>query len=141
LFEGHDRSKYEIYAYDFSVEDGTPHRQRLKKAIDQIRFVHALTDRQVAEVVLHDEIDVLIDLHGLSAGARPGIFALHPAPLQGTYLGFIGTTGIDRRSAEHLRHCQHTGINHAAGPRPRRCCQCGGHQGTRAHRRYPGLAV
>ena len=94
LFEGHDRSKYEIYAYDFSLEDGTPHRQRLKKSIDNIRFVHGLTDRQVAEVVLHDEIDVLIDLHGLSAGARPGIFALHPAPLQGTYLGFIGTTGM-----------------------------------------------
>ena len=94
LLEGHDRSKYEIYAYDFSLEDGTPHRQRLKKAIDNIRFVHALTDRQVAEVVVFDEIDVLIDLHGLSAGARPGIFALHPAPLQGTYLGFIGTTGM-----------------------------------------------
>ena len=41
-----------------------------------------------------DEIDVLIDLHGLSSGARPGIFALHPAPKQGTYLGFIGTTGM-----------------------------------------------
>ena len=94
LLEGHDRSKYEIYAYDFSMEDGTPHRQRLKKAIDNIRFVHALTDRQIAEVVVYDEIDVLIDLHGLSAGARPGIFALHPAPLQGTYLGFIGTTGM-----------------------------------------------
>ncbi len=94
LLEGHDRSKYEIYAYDFSLEDGTPHRQRLKKAIDNIRFVHALTDRQIAEVVVFDEIDVLIDLHGLSAGARPGIFALHPAPLQGTYLGFIGTTGM-----------------------------------------------
>jgi len=94
LLEGHDREKFEIYAYDFSVEDGTPHRQRLKNAIDKIRFVHTLTDRQVAEVVLHDEIDVLIDLHGLSSGARPGIFALHPAPFQGTYLGFIGTTGM-----------------------------------------------
>ena len=36
----------------------------------------------------------MIDLHGLSSGARPGIFALHPAPKQGTYLGFIGTTGM-----------------------------------------------
>ena len=94
LLEGHDRSQYEIYAYDFSVEDGTSHRERLKKSFDTIRFVHSLTDKQVAEVVLHDEIDVLIDLHGLSSGARPGIFALHPAPLQGTYLGFIGTTGM-----------------------------------------------
>ncbi len=94
LLEGHDRSKFEIYGYDFSPEDGTAHRERLKKAFDHLRPIHTLTDRQVAEQVLADEIDVLIDLHGLSSGARPGIFALHPAPKQGTYLGFIGTTGM-----------------------------------------------
>jgi predicted O-linked N-acetylglucosamine transferase (SPINDLY family) len=94
LLEGHDRSKFEIYGYDFSPEDGTAHRERLKKAFDHLHPIHALTDRQVAEQVLADEIDVLIDLHGLSSGARPGIFALHPAPKQGTYLGFIGTTGM-----------------------------------------------
>jgi predicted O-linked N-acetylglucosamine transferase (SPINDLY family) len=94
LLEGHDRTKFEIYGYDFSPEDGTAHRERLKKAFDHLRPIHALTDRQVAEQVMVDEIDVLIDLHGLSSGARPGIFALHPAPKQGTYLGFIGTTGM-----------------------------------------------
>jgi predicted O-linked N-acetylglucosamine transferase (SPINDLY family) len=94
LLEGHDKSKFEIYGYDFSPEDGTAHRERLKKAFDHLRPIRALTDRQVAELVLGDEIDVLIDLHGLSSGARPGIFALHPAPKQGTYLGFIGTTGM-----------------------------------------------
>ena len=94
LLEGHDKTKFEIYGYDFSPEDGTAHRERLKKAFDHLRPIHALTDRQVAEIVLADEIDVLIDLHGLSSGARPGIFALHPAPKQGTYLGFIGTTGM-----------------------------------------------
>jgi hypothetical protein len=45
-------------------------------------------------MILADEIDILIDLHGLSSGARPGIFALHPAPKQGTYLGFMGPTGM-----------------------------------------------
>jgi predicted O-linked N-acetylglucosamine transferase (SPINDLY family) len=94
LLEGHDRTKFEIYGYDFSPEDGTAHRERLKKAFDHLRPIHALTDRQVAELVLADKIDVLIDLHGLSSGARPGIFAVHPAPKQGTYLGFIGTTGM-----------------------------------------------
>ncbi len=94
LLEGHDRTKFEIYGYDFSPEDGTPHRARLKKAFDHLRPIHTLTDRQVAELVMQDEIDVLIDLHGLSSGARPGIFALHPAPKQGTYIGFIGTTGM-----------------------------------------------
>jgi predicted O-linked N-acetylglucosamine transferase (SPINDLY family) len=94
LLEGHDHTKFEIYGYDFSPEDGTAHRERLKKSFDHLRPIHSLTDRQVAELVLADEIDVLIDLHGLSSGARPGIFALHPAPKQGTYLGFIGTTGM-----------------------------------------------
>ena len=94
LIEGIDRAKNELVAYDFSPEDGTAHRARLKSAFDHIRPIHTLTDRQVAEQVLEDEIDVLIDLHGLSSGARPGIFALHPAPKQGTYLGFIGTTGM-----------------------------------------------
>ena len=94
LIEGIDRTKNEVVAYDFSPEDGTAHRARLKNVFDHIRPIHTLTDRQVAEQVLEDEIDVLIDLHGLSSGARPGIFALHPAPKQGTYLGFIGTTGM-----------------------------------------------
>jgi predicted O-linked N-acetylglucosamine transferase (SPINDLY family) len=94
LIEGIGRSKHEVVAYDFSPEDGSAHRARLKNAFDHVRPIHTLTDRQVAEQVLEDEIDVLIDLHGLSSGARPGIFALHPAPKQGTYLGFIGTTGM-----------------------------------------------
>ena len=94
LLEGHNRAQFEIYGYDFSPEDGTAQRQRLKHAFDHLRPIHAWSDRQVAEQVLADEIDVLVDLHGLSSGARPGIFALHPAPLQGTYLGFIGTTAM-----------------------------------------------
>jgi predicted O-linked N-acetylglucosamine transferase (SPINDLY family) len=93
-YQGIDRTTNEVVAYDFSPEDGTAHRARLKAAFDHVRFIHTLTYRQVAEQILSDEIDVLIDLHGLSSGARPGIFALHPAPKQGTYLGFIGTTGM-----------------------------------------------
>lgn len=94
LLENHDKSKFDVYAYDYSPEDGTAHRDRLKKAFTNWRSIHALKDRQVADLILADEIDILIDLHGLSSGARPGIFALHPAPTQGTYLGFIGTTGM-----------------------------------------------
>ena len=92
--EGIDKSKYEVVGYDFSPEDGTAHRARLKNAFNHLRPIHNQTDLQVAEQVLSDEIDILIDLHGLSSGARPGIFALHPAPKQGTYLGFIGTTAM-----------------------------------------------
>jgi len=94
MLNGLDRDHYEVYAYDFTVDDGSAHRQKLLGMFDHVRQIHNLTDRQTAESILEDEIDVMIDLHGLSAGARPGIFALHPAPKQGTYLGFIGTTGM-----------------------------------------------
>lgn len=94
FLESHDRNKFEIYAYDFSPEDGTPHQQRLRQTFDHHRPIHQLSDENVAALIRSDEIDILIDLHGLSSGARPGIFARRPAPLQGTYLGFIGTTAM-----------------------------------------------
>lgn len=33
LLEGHDKTKFEIFGYDFSPEDGTAHRERLKKRL------------------------------------------------------------------------------------------------------------
>jgi predicted O-linked N-acetylglucosamine transferase (SPINDLY family) len=94
LFEAHDRARVRIVAFDFSPEDGTAHRARLRRACDEIVPIRALDDRAAAQAMRDRGIDVLIDLHGLSAGARPGILALRPAPLIGTYLGFIGTTSL-----------------------------------------------
>ena len=94
FLNGHDTTKYELYAYDFSREETTTLRQKLKTQFKSFQSIANLSDRQAAELILQDEIDILIDLHGLSAGARPGIFALHPSPRQGTYLGFIGPTGM-----------------------------------------------
>jgi predicted O-linked N-acetylglucosamine transferase (SPINDLY family) len=90
----HHGKAYELFAYDFSPEERTPLREHLKAQFDHFRSIKELSDRQAAELMLADEIDILIDLHGLSSGARPGIFALHPAPRQGTYLGFMGPTGM-----------------------------------------------
>lgn len=94
FLKGHSRDQFELYAYDFSRDEATPLRLQLKSQFDHFKSISQLSDRQAAEAILSDEIDVLIDLHGLSSGARPGIFALHPSPKQGTYLGFIGPTGM-----------------------------------------------
>jgi predicted O-linked N-acetylglucosamine transferase (SPINDLY family) len=94
FFEAHDREKFEIFAYDYSVEDGTKHRERLKNSFEHFKSIKNISDREAAELICQDEIEILIDMHGLSNGARPGITALHPAPHQGTYIGFIGTTAL-----------------------------------------------
>lgn len=94
VFESHDKNKFEIYAYDYSREDGTQVRERFKTAIEHFVPVHHLTDTQVAHRILEDEIDILVDLHGLSLGARPEILSYRPAPIQITFLGYIGTTAM-----------------------------------------------
>lgn len=94
FLQTHDRQRCELYAYDYTNEDPSFLRPQILGLFDHVRSIHHHSDREAAELVLEDEIDVLIDLHGLSSGARPGIFALHPAPRQGTYLGFIGSTGM-----------------------------------------------
>ena len=41
-----------------------------------------------------DEIDILVDLNGLTKGARPAILRQKPAPMQVTYLGYIGPVSL-----------------------------------------------
>ena len=92
IFEQHDREKFEIYAYDYSREDGTPLRQRYKDVTEHFVSIAHLSDIDAAKKIREDEIDILVDLHGLSLGIRAGILAQRPAPIQMTYLGYIGTT-------------------------------------------------
>ena len=94
ILEAHDRDRVQVTAFDFSPEDGTAHRARLRRACDEMVPIHDLSDHAAAEAIRDRGIDVLIDMHGLSSGARPGILARRPAPLMGGYLGFIGTTAL-----------------------------------------------
>ena len=92
FLEAHDKQKFELYGFDFSVEDGSSTRSRLKNVFDHFFDIRGISDKDAAALVRQQEVDVLIDMHGLSSGARPEIFALRPAPLQMTWLGYIGTT-------------------------------------------------
>jgi predicted O-linked N-acetylglucosamine transferase (SPINDLY family) len=94
LFEKHNRDKFEVYAFCWSKEDGTPFRQRVKNAFDHFHKVGHLSDEEIAQLITHLEIDILIDLHGLSANMRPNVIAQGPAPIQITWLGYPGTTAI-----------------------------------------------
>ena len=92
LFEKHDRSKFEIHAFCWSPEDGTPFRQRVKSAFDHFHPIGALSDDEAADLIQAEEIDILFDLQGLSGRARPNLIAQGAAPIQIAYLGFPGTT-------------------------------------------------
>ena len=90
LFECHDRSRFEVFGYCSSPEDGSEIRRRVTGAFDHHRIIRDLTDADAAALIRADEIDILIDLNGLTSGARLQILRYRPAPVQATYLGFIG---------------------------------------------------
>ena len=93
LIEDHDRSKFEVYAISASPDDGSALRRRLERGVDRFIDVRSMGDDAVAVLIRELEIDIAVDLNGLTKGGRLGIFARRPAPIQATYLGFSGTTG------------------------------------------------
>jgi predicted O-linked N-acetylglucosamine transferase (SPINDLY family) len=90
LFERHDRNRFEVFGYCSSPEDGSDLRQRVIAAFDHFTRIADLSDEQAARAIRADEIDILIDLNGLTSGARMQVLRWRPAPVQATYLGFIG---------------------------------------------------
>ncbi len=93
LFELHDRTRFEVFAFSFGPETGDEMQERLKKGVDHFIDVRAMSNREVAEKSRELEIDIAVDLKGITVGHRLGIFALRPAPIQVNYLGFPGTVG------------------------------------------------
>ncbi|NDY94019.1 O-linked N-acetylglucosamine transferase, SPINDLY family protein [Ideonella livida] len=92
--ELHDRSRFDLFAFEWSREDGSALRQRLLRAVDHPVRLAALDDEAAARLVAEHDLDLLIDLQGLTSGARPGILARRPAPVQVNWLGFPGTCAL-----------------------------------------------
>ncbi|GLK90059.1 O-linked acetylglucosamine transferase [Pseudomonas turukhanskensis] len=94
LFELLDRERFEVYGFCWSREDGSALRARVKAGMDYFVSIAGMDDAGAAQLIRQHEIDILVDLQGLTSGARPNILAFRPAPLQITYLGFPGPTGL-----------------------------------------------
>jgi predicted O-linked N-acetylglucosamine transferase (SPINDLY family) len=94
LFELHNRESFEIFGFCWSPEDGSALRQRVIKAMDHFIRIDKLDDETAARLIRELEIDILVDLHGQTLGARANMLAYRPAPIQITYLGLPATTGL-----------------------------------------------
>ena len=66
----------------------------LKGLVSHWRDVYWLTDEALAQRIRQDHIDILVDLSGHTALNRLLTFARKPAPLQVSWIGYPGTTGM-----------------------------------------------
>jgi protein O-GlcNAc transferase len=95
LFELHDRARFRIAAYSNGPVSDQPMRHRLEQAFDHLVDVRDLSPLDMARRIHEDGVDILVDLSGHTRHSRLEVFALRPAPVQVTYLGYPGTTGAD----------------------------------------------
>ncbi len=95
LFEQNDRSKFEIIAFSYGPDTSDLLRKRAAAAVDQFLDVRTMKDDEVAQLSRKLEIDIALDVDGLTTHSRPGIFALRAAPIQVNYLGYPGTMGAE----------------------------------------------
>lgn len=95
LFEEHDRSKFELTAFSFGPDTKDEMRERVAAAFDRFIDVRCQSDKDVAMLARNLEIDIAVDLGGFTQAGRTGIFAMRAAPLQLSYLGYLGTMGAE----------------------------------------------
>ena len=93
LFGLHDRNRFEVFVYSWAKEDRSPYRQKIQAEAEHFVDCYQLPDKELAERVATDEIDVLVDLMGHTSQSRLGLIARKPAPIQINYLGYPGTLG------------------------------------------------
>ncbi len=95
VFERHDKTRFETYAFSLGIDDNSRLRARMQTAFDHFIDVRGLGSQQIAELMREHEIDIAIDLAGYTTDSRIEVFGWRPAPLQITYLGYPGTLGCD----------------------------------------------
>ncbi|MDP2380959.1 MAG: hypothetical protein Q8M35_10845, partial [Pseudohongiella sp.] len=93
-----DPDKLELYAFEIGKRKD-PINERLRQHIPFWRDIAGpkLTDEAAADLIRDDRIDILIDLNGHTGDNRLPVFAWKPAPVQLTWLGYLGSTGLNAR--------------------------------------------
>lgn len=91
VFELHDRSRFEIYAYAYGERQSGGMNERLRHAFEHYVDASAMSDEQAARHIHAQGIDIAVDLMGYTRGERLGILARRPAPIAVNYIGYPGT--------------------------------------------------
>jgi predicted O-linked N-acetylglucosamine transferase (SPINDLY family) len=94
LFRHHDHTQYEITCYSAGVKSDEMTAEFRRQA-DHWHDVTGLGDEELAALIQREEIDVLVDLALHAAGTRLPMFARQPAPVQVSFAGYPGRTGLE----------------------------------------------
>ena len=94
VLDHHDKNNIQVFGYgNVSVPDEIT--SRVKTKFSGYRNIYGVSAEESAEIIKSDHIDILVDLNGHSRDNRLDVFAMKPAPVTVTYLGYPDTTGME----------------------------------------------
>jgi len=93
LLSNHDHRRFEVFCYVQPRDSETP-TENVRRYSDVWRSISGVSDEHAADLVRQDQIDILIDLKVHTAENRLLLLARKPAPVQVSWLGYPGTTGL-----------------------------------------------
>ncbi|MBV5340871.1 MAG: tetratricopeptide repeat protein [Deltaproteobacteria bacterium] len=93
ILMNHNGRQFQIYCYSNGVQEDETTRRLMAYNV-QWKNIATISDRDAAEIIRADEIDILVDLSGHSSGNRLGLFALKPAHVQVSWIGYPHSTGL-----------------------------------------------
>ena len=94
IWDALDREQFELYAYQTSNRYDMVTRE-LKMSSHGWCEAQNMSPLELAKRINQDEIDILIDLSGHTDYNRLQAFGLKPAPVSVSFIGYLGTTGMD----------------------------------------------
>ncbi len=98
VFKHHNKEEFETFLYTSSEihpNDKSGYREDILPCFEHVIDIRNTSNIDVAKKIYDDQIDIIIDLNGHTGLSRLEALALKPAPVQISYIGFIGSMGAD----------------------------------------------
>lgn len=93
--ERHDLNQFNVHCFSFKNDTKDLMQQRIAKSSQNYYDVTNHSDREITQLSHELDLDIAVDLAGITQNARTGVFALRAAPIQINYLGYPGTIGAE----------------------------------------------
>jgi predicted O-linked N-acetylglucosamine transferase (SPINDLY family) len=93
IFALHDRERFEIFALSYGLDDGSPVRVKIAQEAEHFVPLQGHTASQMVQQIRELDLDVVVDLSGLTAGALPQVMHYRVAPIQCHWLGYLWSMG------------------------------------------------
>ena len=94
VLEAHNSETVQTYAY-YNGQNRDKWTDRVESAVDRFQMVGKMSDGELHQRIVRDRIDILIDLNGFTRGHRVEVLMRRAAPVQVSWIGYPGTTGMD----------------------------------------------